>query len=103
MPQNGSRASSEAKAPKHGSGSQPGFRAMELLAEREAVVEIVNAAKGDPRLSSWEANFLNEIGHRLWQRDGLLLSDKQVEKLREIAAKVNAPYDPDALDAAAEG
>lgn len=72
------------------------------LAEAEYLAEFVRFAKGDPALSSWEANFVNSVGQRL-VGGARRASAKELEKVRQIAAKLgfdqNAPVRIDDTEA----
>ena len=64
------------------------------------VQQFVRAATGDPRLTSWEENFL--VGMAAWVApDGPgahRLSEKQRTIIAQITAKIDAPLVDDATD-----
>ena len=64
------------------------------------VQQFVRAATGDPRLTSWEENFL--VGMAAWVApDGPgahRLSEKQRTTIAQITAKIDAPLVDDATD-----
>lgn len=68
----------------------------EILAERRAtgmrLEEILDLARGDPRMSAWEEGFLASMADILRQTDGHVeLSEQQVAVLLKIEDKVRLP------------
>lgn len=67
------------------------------LAERESLKEFIQFAKGDPRLTAWEANFVVSMQNFANETPAdWRLSEKRVRIIAEIRAKLEKPVVQDA-------
>jgi hypothetical protein len=94
---------SESRMPKKSdtSTAQPSLSPDEMQSLRA----FVWFALGDPHLTAWEENFLNDMKHRLYQQ-AMWLTDKQQAIVQQIKDKLHhdhpddplPPMDPDGIE-----
>ncbi|PPQ35007.1 hypothetical protein [Rhodopila globiformis] len=73
--------------------------------DMQSLRSFVLFALGDPHLTAWEENFLNDMKHRLYQQ-AMWLTDRQQAIVRQIKDKLHydhpddplPPIDPDGIE-----